>query len=559
VQQAAPARKERSVDDAPQRRIIQKAHVLEHADRDEHVVPTGHVAIVVLDVLDAIGEPVFTHPTPRITICSAEAPPCPAARCYNSFRVPAPGPGCVWNRDRHFVCAARIIWMTGRLSFAQGGGAPGVWARAARALELTVLATAAVAGLLTAGTLIGLRTGSTAIRAWLLFAGLALLGGALSRALPAATIARHRRPSLLFVAAALTWTLLGLVRPTLRVGEGLTAQYFANPTWDGWPAGTFVDTQISTARVRERWNGVPPERFSARWLGYLAVERSGRYRFTTTSDDGSRLYIDDQLVVDNGGVHSRATRAGEIELARGAHRVRLEYVQFGGDAELTWLWARAGGPDRFVPTWALSRRPAGYTTVLAARLVDAALPPLALLILFATAWYVYAGSTGKEFRRVIHAIAVNAMNGYRDRAAFVFSVVIFVAFLCVPWPGGSGHWSFFRSVATTIGDVHRNAARALGAFAMFQAKLKTPRAGEEVLPARVREIVAMLEAHGVDRYVFSRAVAVDPWVYQQIIASAWPRTSEHDAKARFLLNTETNPPGCSLIESRTEVSLVYCP
>jgi hypothetical protein len=210
----------------------------------------------------------------------------------------------------------------------------------------------------------------------------------------------------------------------------------------------------------------------------------------------------------------------------------------------------------------LSRRRAGYASVLVARLVDAALPPLALFILLATAWYVCAGSTGrevKEVRGLIRPIAVNVLNGYRDSAAFVFSILIVVALLCVPWPGGRGDWSFFRSVATTIEDVHRNAAGALGAFATFQAKLNTPRAGEEVLPARVREVVAMLEAHGIKRYTFSRAVARDPTVYQQIVASAWPRTLEPDAKARFLLNTETTTSDCSLIESRTEVSLVNCP
>jgi hypothetical protein len=396
------------------------------------------------------------------------------------------------------------------------------------------------------------------MRAWLLCVGLVVLKGALSRVLSAPTFARHRPPLFLLV-VALTWAGLGLLQPTLRAGNGLTAEYFANPSWDGWPVATFVDAQISTARMRERWNRVPPERFSVRWRGYLAVVRSGRYRFTTTSDDGSRLYIDDQLVVDNGGAHARATRAGEIDLPLGSHRIRLDYVQFGGDGELAWSWARDGGPDGAVPTWALSRRRAAYATVLAARLVDGALPPLALVILLLTGWYVCAGSTGTEFRAVLHPIAVNVMNGYRDKVAFVFSILILVALLWVPWTGGDGHSSLFRSVATTIGDVHRNAARALGAFAIFQAKLNTPRAGEEVLPPRVREVVAMLEAHDVERYMFSRAVARDPWIYQQIVASAWPRTLEADAKARFLLNTETATPGCSLIERRTEVSLVDCP
>jgi hypothetical protein len=447
-----------------------------------------------------------------------------------------------------------------------GSGASRVWPRAGLALELALLGAAAVAGLLTAGTLIGLKAGTvrlieppTALRAWLLVAGLTALGAALARWLPAPTVARHRRPLLLLLSLVLAWTALGLLRPTLRAGDGLTAQYFDNDTWDGWPAGAFLDTRISTARMRERWNGVPPERFSARWLGFLAVGRAGRYRFSTTSDDGSRLYIDDQLVVNNGGAHSAATRSGEIALTRGAHRVRLDYVQFGGDSELTWTWARGAGRDRPVPKWLLSHRPAGFGTALAARIVDASVLVATLLLLLATAAYLRTALRSETVREVIDPITTAVTNQYPYKAAFVFSVVVFVSILCVPWPGGRDQWSFFRSVVTTVRDVNRTAASTLRSFWLFQSNLNTPAAGEEILPVSVREMVSMLEAHRIERYMISGGVAANAWVYQQIIASAWPRTLEHDAKARFFLNTEPPMPGCSLVDSRTEVSLVHCP
>jgi hypothetical protein len=370
--------------------------------------------------------------------------------------------------------------------------------------------------------------------------------------------ARPRR-SLLLLTAISFWMLLGLVRPTLRAGDGLTAHYFANADWDGRPTRSFVDSRISTARMRARWNGSPPARFSARWAGYLTVGHAGRYRFTTTSDDGSQLFIDGRLLVDNGGSHSRVTRSAEIDLAPGPHRLRLDYVQFGGDAELMWTWARNGGPDSRVPAWVLSRRAAGYDTVLAARFVDVGLGILAVVVALSTGWYVVVGFQREAIREVVERITADVSRPYRDRAALAFSVVIFGVLLCVPWPGGIGHWSFFRSVVSTIRDVHRSAANALGAPAVFQANLNTPRAGEEVLPVSVREMVAMLEAYKVERYALSDRVAENAWVYQQIVASAWPRRLERDAKAKFLRKAEPGTPGCSLIESRTEVSLVHCP
>ena len=48
----------------------------------------------------------------------------------------------------------------------------------------------------------------------------------------------------------------------------------------------------------------------------------------------------------------------------------------------------------------------------------------------------------------------------------------------------------------------------------------------------------MLRGHGVERYQVSDSIAANSWVLQQIVASAWPRTLERDAKARFVLNAE---------------------
>jgi hypothetical protein len=441
-----------------------------------------------------------------------------------------------------------------------------VWPRAGLALELALLAAAIVAGLLTAATLIVLKTGTVrlieptiAVRAWLVVGGLAAVGATFARWLPAATIAHHRRPLLLVLTAALAWTLVGLARPMLRAGDGLTAHYFANETWDGWPVRSLVDTQISTARMRERWNGVPPERFSARWQGYLTVGRAGRYRFTTTSDDGSLLYINDTLVVDNGGPHSTATKSGEIQLMPGSHRVRLDYVQFGADAELRWTWARDGGDAADVPAWALSRRPAGLGKILVARAVDFTRFVCTLLVLLAVFTYVRRALAGDTVREVVDRITAAVTSGYCSQTAFVFSVTIFIAVLCMPWPGGRGQPSFENSVRTTIQSLHDALAGSLADFAVFQARINTPRSGEDVLPNSVREIVAMLDEHRVDRYQLSQALANDTWVFQQIVASAWPRKLEGDAPVRFVLNTEPTVTGCSLVARLAEISLVRCP
>src|SRR5262249_11215152 len=74
--------------------------------------------------------------------------------------------------------------------------------------------------------------------------------------------------------------------------------------------------------------------------GILRVEKAGKTAFWTESDDGSRLLIDGKVVVDNGGVHSMAEKAGSAELTAGGHDLKIEFFNGGGGA---------GGPGSWQP------------------------------------------------------------------------------------------------------------------------------------------------------------------------------------------------------------------
>jgi hypothetical protein len=69
------------------------------------------------------------------------------------------------------------------------------------------------------------------------------------------------------------------------------------------------------------------EWFAIEYTGRFWIEKPGPYRFALTSDDGSRLYIDDQTVVDNDGIHPAVTKAGSAELSGGIHTMRVQYFQ----------------------------------------------------------------------------------------------------------------------------------------------------------------------------------------------------------------------------------------
>jgi len=74
------------------------------------------------------------------------------------------------------------------------------------------------------------------------------------------------------------------------------------------------------------------ERFGFLFQGFIKIETAGVYRFSTESDDGSRLYIADKLVVDNDGLHGIIERSGIIALSAGYHPVRIDFFEkTGGD------------------------------------------------------------------------------------------------------------------------------------------------------------------------------------------------------------------------------------
>lgn len=76
--------------------------------------------------------------------------------------------------------------------------------------------------------------------------------------------------------------------------------------------------------------------------GLLDVPADGVYTFSLTSDDGSRLYIGRQLVVDNDGLHPMREKSGFVGLKAGLHPLRVEWFNAGAGAGLEVRWQ---GPE----------------------------------------------------------------------------------------------------------------------------------------------------------------------------------------------------------------------
>ena len=99
------------------------------------------------------------------------------------------------------------------------------------------------------------------------------------------------------------------------------------------------------------------ENFALRFRGFIEVPVDGEYDFFTKSDDGSRLYINDNLVVDNDGVHAKRERSGAVQLAAGKHDIVVEFFERSFGEWLQVKWSGPGIPKQLIPTDVLSHIP----------------------------------------------------------------------------------------------------------------------------------------------------------------------------------------------------------
>ena len=194
-----------------------------------------------------------------------------------------------------------------------------------------------------------------------------------------------RKPGF-WLASILALAALVALRFTIGVDQGLQVEYSTDPLASAAPARTGVTSDISAAAMAADWNGNVPARFRAKWFGYLAVGRAAEYTFATTSDDGSMLSIDGQLVVNNGGVHGPQEATGRIRLDPGPHFVLIEYAQEGGDFEMRWAWARDGGALSSMSGWLLSPRRVSYERALTVMVIERLALGLATALVLLALW-----------------------------------------------------------------------------------------------------------------------------------------------------------------------------
>lgn len=127
--------------------------------------------------------------------------------------------------------------------------------------------------------------------------------------------------------------------------EGLRGDYYRGANF-----GKFIKTRVDKT-INFNWDdkspafSVPRDNFSIRWTGYVLVPKPGNYEFYTRNDDGARLWIDDQQIIDDWNKHVAKTNRGVIQLTEGPHRIKLEYYEMKKWASIQLSWRQEFDPQ----------------------------------------------------------------------------------------------------------------------------------------------------------------------------------------------------------------------
>ncbi len=151
-------------------------------------------------------------------------------------------------------------------------------------------------------------------------------------------------------ALVFTGLVMALTMATAALAQGPGPQH-TSPTWQ---ASYWNNTTLSGPPALQRdetnldydWgSGSPdpsirPDGFSARWTRYIDVT-PGVYRFTATSDDGMRVWVDGDLIINEWSDHPPKTVSVNKNLGAGHHLVTVEFYENGGGAVAKVSWALA--------------------------------------------------------------------------------------------------------------------------------------------------------------------------------------------------------------------------
>jgi Protein of unknown function (DUF1800)/PA14 domain/CHRD domain len=155
-----------------------------------------------------------------------------------------------------------------------------------------------------------------------------------------------------------------VIYPTATAsGTGLTGQYFTNSSATYSSSANFNPANLKMTRVDPTvnftWGSATTPilnkgSYCVRWTGQVQPQYSETYYFDVNSDEGVKLWVNDQLIIDRWVVQSARDSVGAIAMQGGVrYDIRLEYFNAGGSAGVHLSWYSSSQPKQVIPVTAL--------------------------------------------------------------------------------------------------------------------------------------------------------------------------------------------------------------
>ncbi len=140
---------------------------------------------------------------------------------------------------------------------------------------------------------------------------------------------------------------------------GLVYRYYETKDFDALTGDPDAVEPTATGTV-DTFGKEPAQRgknYALDFSGTIKIQQAGEHVFYTASDDGSHLWIDGEMIVDNGGMHGVEEQSGTLELSPGSHEIRVFFYQGGGGHDLIVRWQAPGADKEEIPAKVLFHLP----------------------------------------------------------------------------------------------------------------------------------------------------------------------------------------------------------
>jgi hypothetical protein len=126
--------------------------------------------------------------------------------------------------------------------------------------------------------------------------------------------------------------------------NGLLGSYYPNAAWEGAPAFKQVDPFIHFY-----FHNPPlPRPYTVEWIGKIKIDKAGSYEMGTESIDGSQLYIDGNLIVDNQTPNQYQGKP--VDLSEGYHAIKIKFSDLTGHTHVNLYWKPPDSNLDYVPS-----------------------------------------------------------------------------------------------------------------------------------------------------------------------------------------------------------------